>query len=879
MNSTPRELLARIGSFFRRGQRDADFDRELSSHLQLAIDDNIRAGMSPGEARRAAAARFGSVASAAEEHRDARALPRLDSVLQDVRVAVRGFRRDPGFTLVALLILALGIGANTAVFSVVNTILLRDLPFRDAQRLVWIERRGGTGLSDATFQAVAYEEYAQHSRTFESITGYFAFFAYSTYKWTGHGEPERLGGVDVLPNFVPALGIRLAYGRNFSEEESKANPPTAILISHSLWKRRFGSDPKVIGTKMIVQNRPLNIVGVMPESFDFSSTFVPGTRVDLFLPAVVSGMRNWGNIFSLVGRLNPGISIERANSEFDATVAQVNQRHRDWGAGYSTKLAPLQQHVNGNMRRPLLLLSLAVGAVLLIVCTNLSNLLLARAAFRSREVALRAALGAGRLRILRQLLTESLLLSIFGAALGVGAAYVAIGALAASIHLSVPLLNTVRLDTTALGFTAGIAALTGVLFGLLPAVKLSTANLNDSLKEGARGSAGGQGWLRSSLVIAEIGVACVLVLACGLLIRSLFAVLSVDPGYQPAKIAALRLDPPRNSTREQRFAFFDEAIRLTEAVPGVERAAFTDALPLDRNRTWDLTAEGRVYAPGEDVGAFCNVVSAGFIETMGIPLRSGRTFNRHDTRDSEQVVIINETAARRHWPGVDSVGRIALNGSGRNKWRVVGVVGDVRNRGMEEVSEADFYVPLTQQGPAGVPELIFRTRQSPAALAPGVRAALRKLDPNMPPGDLRTLDALIDRATSPRRFLVTLLSAFAAMSLVLASLGIYGVMSYSVNQRRREFGIRMALGANPGDMRGLVIRRAVALTLAGVGLGTVVAVFSTRLIATLLYGVEPNDARAFAAMLAALIAVALAAAFVPALRASRVQPIEALRAE
>ncbi|HZO55379.1 MAG TPA: ABC transporter permease [Bryobacteraceae bacterium] len=879
MNSTPREVLARIASFFRQGQRDSEFDREISSHLDLAIDDNLRSGMSPGEARRAALARFGSVANAHEIHRDARGLPRLESILQDVRVALRGFRRDLGFTIVAIVILALGIGANAAVFSIVNTILFRELPFRQPARLVWIVPRNATSLSSATYNVGAFEQYRRQNRSFEDITGYVAFFAFGSFKWTGQGEPERLAGVDILPNFIPTLGINLKHGRNFTSEESSRNGPRALILSYSLWQRRFQSNPNVVGTSITINGIATTIVGVMPESFDFSSTFSPGTRAEIFLPAITDAMRTWGNIFSFIGRLKPGVSIAQAGSEFDAVVAQANLRHPEWNNTYTAALSTLQEHVNGHVRRPLLLLWLSVGAVLLIVCTNLANLLLARASARTKETALRSALGAGRGRLIRQYLTESLLLSLAGAVLGITFAHAAIRSFAASPHLGIPLLNNLRLDGTALAFTAGIAAATGFLFGVLPALKLSASNLQDSLKEGARGTAGGdQGWLRSSLIVAEISLACVLIVAAGLLGRSLLSVLDVNPGFQPSRVAALRLDPPRNATPAQVQAFFDAAIRAAESVPGIERAAFTDALPLDRNRSNYLTAQGRVYRPGEDILAFLNVVSAGFVETMGIPLRAGRSFDRRDTGTSERVVIINETAARRHWPGQDPVGKVALSGK-YEKLRVVGVVADVRNRGLEENAGGEYYRPITQHPTVGTPELVFRGRVSPAALAPSVRAALRELDPNMPAGDLRTLDALIDRATSPRRFFMTLLSAFAAMALLLASLGIYGVVSYSVNQRRREFGIRMALGASAGDVRGRVVRAALALSLAGVVIGAVVSLFASRLISALLFGVEPTDAATFAAMACALIAVSLVAAYVPALRASRVQPVEALRAE
>ena len=869
--------LKRLSDLLRPRKLDAELEEEMQFHLAARIRDNAAAGMSPEEARRQARLAFGARDKVSEECRESRDMRWLETAWRDLRYALRVLRGSPVFTLTAVGSLALGIGANVAVFSIVNAILLRELPFRDPSQLVWIANvNEDHGLSGVTYRVDIYEEFRRRSRTFEDMTAYFAFFGFGSFKWTGHGEPERLAGVDVAPNFFTVLGVRPLLGRLFTAEEANGGVG-AVLLAHGLWKRRFASDPAVVGRSLHLNGRAVTVVGVLPASFDFSSVFAPGTRVEIIKPARLEGMRNWGNTLSIIGRLKPGTQMEQAREEFKALLPQLNAAHPEWGDGYGARLTPLDEQVNGRIRHSLLVLWLAVGVVLLIVCTNLCNLMLARASARSKEIAIRSALGAGRSRILFQLLAENLLLSLGGAVIGLALAVAAIRAVISLSSVSIPLLGSVRVDLSAAILALALALVSGLLFGAWPAFRLSAAHLEKGLKESGRGSSDGAGraWLRSALAVAQVSLACVLLVGAGLLLRSFVAVLDVDLGFRPSQAIAVRVDPPADATRPQRQAYFDSLLRAVQAVPGIQAAGLTDALPLDRNRSWDLQAAGRTYPPGFDTGALIYVISGGYLGAMGIPLRSGRAFQSRDTAEAEQVILINETAARIHWPGEDAVGKLALIGRPK-PYRVVGVVADLRNRALEEASGCEFYRPIQQESPAST-ELIFRTSLDVASISSGVRAALRSIEPNMPPSDFRPLQRLIDRAVSPRRFFLTLLAGFAAAALLLASIGIYGVISISVAQRGQEIGIRMALGATASAIRFDVMRQTLALAMAGLAIGTIVSLASTKLVGALLFGITPTDPLTFLAMIVILLVMSFAAAWVPARRASRVDPVLALR--
>jgi len=802
----------------------------------------------------------------------------MQSLGQDLRYTFRTLKREKGFCAIAVLILALGIGANTAIFSVVNALLFRPLPFRDPARLAWIANdRPDLGLSGVTSRVLTFNDWRSLNHSFESLTAYFAFSDYSSYTLLEHGEPERLSGFSVVQNFFDVLGLQPEIGRTFTADESKWHGPKSVILSHGLWERRFAADPKILGRSIILNDDSFTVIGVMPQSFDFGSVFSPGAQVDLLAPFPTTAETDrWGNTLSVIGRLKPGVTVEKAQAEFDLLNTQLKRAHPErWHFG--ARITSLQDQIRGQHRRGLLTLLGAVGVVLLIACANLSNLLLARAAGRRKEIAVRVALGAGRWRLAQQMLTESMALSLFGAALGLALAFAATHAISASRAFNLALLGTVAVDRTALLFTLAIAILTGILFGVLPAWQLSRATVHDALKESARGSSDGPrgSWLRQSLVVGEVALACMLFVGAGLLIRSFVRVLDVDLGFRPEHTAVWRIETgSRYTTGPQRTSLFQALVGKVDAVPGVESAGMTDTLPLGRNRSWPVDAKGVTYPPGQEPDGFPRMVDPGYIPTMKIPLRAGRNLTEHDIIGAALVAVINENTARTVWPGRDPLGQIG-NFGGR-ECTVVGVVANVRHSSLEEQGGLEFYLPVAQWG-ANSMDLVVRTKLEPAALAPGIRAALRSVDAELPVAHFETLGDVVDRAVSPRRFIMLLLGGFAGLALLLASLGIYGVVSYSVTQRTREIGVRMALGASASNVQWAVVRQTIALALAGIAAGIVGSLAAARLLSSLLFGVSAEDPITFGAMVAALVSVAAFAGYIPARRASRIDPMAALR--
>jgi predicted permease len=879
-----RRGVHRVVAFFRPRTLDRELREELALHLDMAADDYIRRGFSPQEARRMAAMELGGVDAAREQHREARGLPTLDSVIQDLGYALRGFRREPGFTLIAVAILALGIGANTAVFSVINPLLLRPLPFRDGQQLMWIENQekgAEGGLSGRTFQVGQFEEIARNNQSFDDMSAYFAFFGFFQFTLTGHGEAERLAGVPVAPRFFEVLGVQPAAGRLFTSAEHAKNAATAILLSHRLWQARFNGDPSIVGQALTINNQPFTVVGILPADFDFSSTFMPGVKVDFFIAAQPDLMRKWGNVFAVVGRLKPGVLPQAGKDDLAALLTRLNAQHPEWG-GLQARVSELKEFVSGRMRRSLYVLWAAVGLVLLIVCANLSNLLLARTAARSKEIAVRMALGAGRVRVLRQLLTEGVVLSLVGAALGLPLAFALTGYLKDRVGLDIPLLAHVRVDSTALLFTAIVAIVAGVAFGMIPALKVSGRDLQTTLKESNRGSTDGRGhaWVRSSLVVIEVTLACVLLVGAGLLLRSFMQILDLDLGFQPARAFAMRIDTPNDLKNPQRTARLEEMLRRVRAIPGIEAAGLTDALPLDRNRTWGLQVPGArkdSRDPADGVAAFVYVVGSGYLKAMGIPIKAGRDFIEQDTPDRPPVMMINESMARRLFPNQNPIGRQALNGGFKVPLTIVGVVGDVRQTKLDETPAFQMYFP---QGLSdGAPDLIVRSTMTPEAVSGSLRRTIGDFDPRLTTTDFRPLEGLVDRAVSPRRFLVTLLGGFSLLALTLACLGIYGVVSYTVSQRVQEIGVRMALGATAAHVCRQIIGGTLRLAIVGIALGVVISLALARLIASLLYATSPTDPATFTTTALALILIAILAGAIPALRAARIDPMSALRTD
>ena len=806
----------------------------------------------------------------------------FDDLLQDLRYTVRTLRRDAGFATFAILIAGLGIGATATVFSVVNTLILRPLPFAEPDRLVWIANRDISGLSGQTTQVGHMLDLRQRTQSLSAIAGYFAFYGVGDNLLSGKGEPERLSGVPVSDNFFDVLGVRPQLGRVFNAHESVWNGPKAVLLGHGLWQRRFNSDPAIVGTSLTLNGQPHTVVGVLPASFDFASVFAPGSHFELYFPFPLSQeTTRWGNTMAMIGRLKPGMTSAQAQAEIRTLAGQITAENPQRNS-FQGNVKPLAEHVGGRIRLAVWVLAGAVAMVMLIVCANLSNLLLARTASRQKEIAIRSALGAGRRRLLTQMLTEGIVLSCSGALLGIVLAIGGTRALARLDAVSIPLLRDVRTDATALGFTLAVAIVTGIVFGLAPALQAGGPGLTSALKDATRGSTEGRrrSWVRNALVVSEIALACVLLVGAGLLIRSLMRVLEVDMGFQPARAATIRVDPDRRryTTLEQRNAYFDEVLRLVKQMPGVETAAITDALPLGRNRTWGAGAKGVTYERGRFPTAFVRIVTDGYPAAMGIPLRAGHDISASDTPATEPVIMINETMARTVFPGQDPIGKYIMGGCAKER-RIIGVVGDVRHLALEQSSGNEMYIPMRQCGDQSSADLVVRSTLPPSQLAGTIRAGLRPIAANLPGNDFRTLQQLVDKSVSPRRFLVLLLGGFAVFALVLASLGIYGLISYSVSQRTQEIGIRMALGASAREVQSRIIMQTLRLAAIGIVLGTIASWAMVQGARSLLFGVTPRDPGTFLGMLLVLMVVALVAGYLPARRASRIDPMVALRAE
>jgi len=878
MISGLRRGLARVRALFGKAAMDSEMNDELAGHVEFATADNARRGMSPDEARRAALVALGGMEQARELHRDTRGLPLVEDLLQDLRIAVRALARERGFASVAILILALGIGANIAVFSVVNTLLLRPLPFRDAGRLAWFASNHGLGgLSDQTYTVSAFEEFRRHNTAFEDVTSYQTFFNSLSYKMTGRREPLPLVGIEVAENFFPLLGVRPALGRNFSAVECQKGGPSAVILGNAFWRRQFMADPAIIGQSVSINGAPVTVVGVLPSSYDFGSVFSPGMNVDIYMPAVMDFWRTWGNTLAIVGRLKPGMTVEQAQAEAKVLFPHLRSLHSDWWEDYDTVVSTLANHVSGQLRRSLIALWFAVGVIMAIVCVNLSNLLLARTAVRAKEFALRGALGAGKGRLVRQMLTESLLLAALGAAFGLCIAYGVTGYLAHQGSIALPMLNSVRVDAAALAWTLIITLLVGILFGLAPALRVSGVNLQEALKDSGAGLSRGRRHevVRKGLVVSQIALACMLLFGAGLLLRSFLKVLDVDLGFRPERTAALKIDLTDNGDHAKRNPELRAILDKVTVVPGVESAAICDMLPLDRNRSWGMQVKGSIEKNGRYLNPFVYVVSPGYLGTMGMRLTSGRDLSWRAGPGAENEIVINEAAAREGWKGKDAVGRL-VSGLAEKESRVVGVIADVHEISPETPSSPEVYLPMAQSDPEGA-ELVIKTRLPIEAVAPSVMAAVRSLNPDQPATQFRQIGEIVEHSVSPRRFFAELVSVLAVFGLVLASLGIYGVVSYTVAQRTQDIGIRMALGASPSRVISEVVGSSLGTTFVGISVGTALSLVMGRLMASLLFATPAMDPVTFATTICVLGLVALAAAFLPARQASRINPIIAIR--
>jgi putative ABC transport system permease protein len=862
--------------WWRNAKRDADLARELQSDLSLEEEEQREKGLPPEEARYAAMRAFGNRTLVYEQTRATWSWNWLESFVGDLKYGLRGMSRNAGSTVFAILIVGLGIGGASTVFSVVNALLLRPLPFRDPGQLVWISN--GDNYSTQTEH---YVDLRDQNQSFSDLAGYSGAYSSGDKELTGNGEPERLTSVPVTQNFFSLLGVQPVMGRSFSTQESQGsyNNPPAMVLSYRFWHRRFGADPNVVGQDLLLNNQRVKVIGVLPESFDFASVFAPGAPVDAFIPwPLTDKLKPAGNTMKLVGRLKPGVTVASAAAEFDVLAQQLNTQHQERNP-IRPRLVPLQQHVSGEVRPALLVLICAVGVVMCIVCANLAHLQMARMETRQKEMAVRSALGAGRMRLLRQVFTESVVLSCCGAVLGLLLAVVGTRGVAHLDAFHLPLLQSVRVDGSTLAFTLLAAVVSGLLFGSAPALQISAQKLREGLQDAGRDSIGSsrRGWFRNGLVVSQFALACVLLVGAALLIQSFLRVLDVDLGFQPERAAALRIDPgTRPSSAAQQNSFVDEALHRVRSVPGITAAGISDVLPMDGDRGWQVSAQGQVYDKNHHPEAFIRVVSDGYFEALGVGLKAGREFTESDRASSEPVVMVNETLARTLWPGKSAVGQMVTQDGGR---RVIGVVADVHHGGPELVGGSEMYLPLRQTGDYASMMLIVRSALPPDSLAAGIRTVLRPIDPNLPVRELETMQDLVDKVVSPRRFLVVLLTGFAGFALLLASLGIYALISYSVNQRTKEIGIRMALGADAWMVRRGVLGRTLRLALGGVAVGTVGSVLLSKWIESLLFGTETGNPAVFAGVSLLLCCVALVAAYGPARRASRVEPLQALRTE
>ncbi len=813
----------------------------------------------------------------------------MPTLLQDLRYAIRTLLKQPAFTLVALLTLALGIGANTAIFGIVNAVLLRPLPYHEPDRIVLLWSHW-TNWTKTWLSEPELADYQRQARSLEHV----AAFSSTSFNLTGGpgSEPLRVLAAQVQSGMFAALGATPIAGRVFTADEDRPGHERVVMLTEGLWRSQFGSDPSIVGRTIDLDGTPYTVVGVLPAALRLPLDYANRTFTQIWVPLALgpTDPQERGNHgLNALGRLRPGVSLPQAQAEIDTiTRGFLQQYPTSYDTAFGLTLVPAPLEVFGDVRPALLVLLLAVGAVLLIACANVANLLLARSEGRQKELALRLALGAGRHRIVRQLLTESMLLALVGGVAGVALAYGLTQALVALDPLKIPRVQDIALDGRVLAFTAAVSLATGLLFGIAPALQSARTDLQSVLKEGGRDSHVATGWLRRVLVIGEVAASVVLVAAALLLARSFARLLDVNAGFNPAHVLTLRTSLPSATYTDAAAmvkAYTEVGRRLRES-PGVLAAGAVTGLPLASTRgDWGIRIEGRPDDPRDNLAADWQVVTPGYFEALGTPLRGGRTFTDADRADTLLVIVINETMAKKYWPGVNAIGRRMRMG-GPNWITVVGVVADIHHRGLDLQPRPEMYRPHTQfryggpEAPAvSTMTWAVRTADDPRAATSYARAAIHAVDSKLGISDIATMDQVVADSTSDRRLNMLLFALLGSLALALATVGVYGVVAYSVSQRTHEIGVRMAIGAKPGDVVRMMVSEGGRMAVVGVVLGSVVALAGARLIRGLLFEVSATDPLTFAAVAAALLGVALLASYLPARRATRVDPMVALRGE
>jgi predicted permease len=879
----------RLRSLLRRGAEDRYLDKELRYHLEQQLEENLAQGMSLDEARFAALHALGGVTQIEEECRDMRRTNHVTDCLQDLRYAARALARSPGFAAVIVLTMALAIGANSAIFSVIQGVLLKKLPYEQPDRLVRLYLKSPE-FPKFPINPFDFRDYRTRARSFESLAAYTRHDV----QLSGSGLPVRLSGFAVTSGFFHVLGLHPIAGREFSTTDELPSNGHVVILSNTLWRTRFGAQSNIVGQKMILDAIAYTVVGVMPPGVEHPGNAYHavafGKTVDVWTPFSFEGdpAQRGSHYMDCIGRLKDGVSVAHAEAELNAVMAQLGREHqqdRDW----RVMVIPLEREIVGRSERLLMVLLGAVSLVLLIACANAANLLLARATARQREIAIRAALGARKSRLIRQMLTESVLISSTGAIFGAVLAIAGVKVLVSLLPADFPRAADIHVNAAVFLFTLAIALVTGLLFGLAPALQGSKTDLGRPLHEGSRSATSSTGSvrLRNSLVVSEVALACVLLIGAGLMLRSFLNLLHTDPGFRPDHVltASISLPSARYKTRAVGLRFYHTLLTELAATPGVRAAGGGTDLPwtgYDEN-AGGFQIEGKKPPPHQDSHARYHAASADYFRALGIPLIRGRFFTQHDNKDAPLALIVNESMARRYWPRENALGaRITFEDNPKEKdWMtIVGIVGDVKDTPASSGAEPAFWWPLFQQPWfANDLSIVVRGESDPSLLASQIRAAVASLDPTLAVADVRLMDQIADNSYSTYRFAFFLVGLFAILAATLAAIGTYGVISYSVNQRSHEFGIRMALGAKPRDVVVTVLREGMKLTVAGVIVGVVCGLALGRLLGSLLYGVGVSDPLTLMAACLLAVAASALACYLPARRATRNDPMNALRAD